>query len=341
MEGVELRKRILIVAMLLVLLIGATACGKTDTDTQASSNEIFENAKANEKASDIVPEDDIAVDDALTSAQLPAGGAVVFPEGQVPFEINLKDPGNIIVSMYLKLFDPEGNKEVQAILFDEAESPIAICAAFPGGQSAAYCSICMNDGTEIISSTGYSDCIDMDNNVVANSFWFDKDEAVVSTLEKSAKYILITEPDCEYSGMRISAEGIIIADVIEDSEAVSQDEQNSSEVSADVLVNYVGEYTDNSGNSFTVADAGLGYGIHELKLYSADGWPEYADNDGVRFYDTPTISSVKQSEDYVIVETISQYTASVGKFRFLSDGTVEVSYKEGTITTPFNGVFHK
>jgi len=78
-----------------------------------------------------------------------------------------------------------------------------------------------------------------------------------------------------------------------------------------------------------------------LKLYSAAGWPEYSDNDGIRFYDTPTISSVKQGQDYIVVETISQYILSEGRFKFCSDGSVEVTYKGGVLTGDFSGRFSK
>ncbi len=336
-----MRKRLLTVAMLLALVIGANACGKTEENPKPSSNEFFEKAKADENTSDNVSEADETVGDASTVAQLPSGEAIVYPEGQGPFDISLKDPSNILVTMYLKLFDPEGNEAVQAIIYDESEKPIGLITAVPGGQEYSSCFIVLYSGTQISSSGGYSECIDSDNNKVANCYYIDKDETVISALTDSAKYILITEPECEFSGKRISTEGIVITDVVENSEDVSQDEQGASEGSSDVLANYVGEYTDDLGNSFTVADGGLGYAIHDLKLYSADGWPEDIDKEGVRFYDTPTISSVTQGEDFVLVETISQYIASVGAFKFLSDGTVEVSYGEGVITTPFNGTFSK
>lgn len=57
------------------------------------------------------------------------------------------------------------------------------------------------------------------------------------------------------------------------------------------LATFVGEYKNSNGDSFIIEqDNGTGeYKISQLKLYSAEGWPEETDSDGVRFYDTPTI----------------------------------------------------
>lgn len=125
-------------------------------------------------------------------------------------------------------------------------------------------------------------------------------------------------------------------------EKAEKGEISNVEVEADksVLANCMGKYTDGQGNSFEVSED-LGYGIYELKLYSAAGWPEYSDNDGVRFYDTPTISSVKQGNGYILVETISQYILAEGTFKFLSDGSVEVTYTGGVLTGDFTGKFTK
>ena len=345
-----MKKIILTVVMLFGMVTGIIACGKADGDSQVSSNEIFEKAKADETTSEKAKADEISSENAeankemtgdkLECIPLPAGDPVVFSVNEVPFEIDLSSPNNIIVTMFLKFFDPEGDKEVKAILYDESEHPIALCSVAPGGQSGAYCSIAMNDGTEIVSYSGYSDSIDDNNNVIANSFYLDKDANIVSKLVRNIKYILIAEPESEYSGKRISSNGIVIIEDDEYSDEPSQDE-NAEEVSIDVLANYIGEYTDSEGNSFKIADGGLGYGIYELKLYSAAGWPLDESLEGTRFYDTPTIDSIKQGADYVIVNTISQYITSEGTFKFLSDGTVEVIYSGGVLTGDFVGVFSK
>jgi len=125
-----------------------------------------------------------------------------------------------------------------------------------------------------------------------------------------------------------------------ESTETNQAEVGEKTVDKSVLANYAGKYTDSLGNSFEVRKD-FEYGIYELKLYSAAGWPEYSDNDGIRFYDTPTISSVKQGQDYIVVETISQYILSEGRFKFCSDGSVEVTYKGGVLTGDFSGRFSK
>lgn len=118
----------------------------------------------------------------------------------------------------------------------------------------------------------------------------------------------------------------------------SQDSEN--EVDMSVLEGYLGKYTDSLANCFELTKE-QGYGIKNLKLYSASGWPETIGVDGDRFYDTPTISSVKQGKDYVVVETISQYILAEGRFKFIFDGTVEVTYTGGVLQGTFTGTFTK
>ena len=70
-----MRKRLLTVAMLLALIIGANACGKTEENPKPSSNEIFEKAKADENTSDNVSETDENTSDNVSEADETVGDA--------------------------------------------------------------------------------------------------------------------------------------------------------------------------------------------------------------------------------------------------------------------------
>ena len=104
---------------------------------------------------------------------------------------------------------------------------------------------------------------------------------------------------------------------------------NQAQLDNSALASFVGEYRNSNGDSFIIEqDKGTGkYKIYMVKLYSAEGWPEDVDVDGVRFYDTPTIESITGDvNDMIVVETISQYTAAEGTFYLGVNGAADVHY---------------
>lgn len=120
----------------------------------------------------------------------------------------------------------------------------------------------------------------------------------------------------------------------------NENDVSEKEVDKSFLAGYVGKYTDSLGNCFELTQDSE-YEIKNLKLYSVSGWPETVGVDGDRFYDTPTISCVKQGKDYIVVETISQYILAEGCFKFYADGTVEVSYSGGVLSETYEGRFFR
>ena len=123
--------------------------------------------------------------------------------------------------------------------------------------------------------------------------------------------------------------------------ATADYEESLQEADNSILANYAGEYHDTGRDSFVIEmDNATGeYKITMVKLYSAQDWSEETDRDGERFYDSPIIESIKDCGDYIVVKTISQYTAANGTFKIHFDGTAEVEYTGFSSPTTSDGNF--
>lgn len=124
---------------------------------------------------------------------------------------------------------------------------------------------------------------------------------------------------------------------------INEDSGEEAQLDNSVLAAFAGEYKNTNGDSFLIEqDDGTGkYKISMVKLYSADGWPEDSDRDGVRYYDTPTIESITGNpDDMIIVETISQYTAGNGTFIIGVNGAADVKYNGYSSSADLNGNYY-
>lgn len=122
---------------------------------------------------------------------------------------------------------------------------------------------------------------------------------------------------------------LICAEFAQRANAAHDNSGNQAQLDNSALASFVGEYKNSNGDSFIIEqDKGTGkYKIYMVKLYSAEGWPEDVDVDGVRFYDTPTIESITGDvNDMIIVETLSQYSAGSGTFMIGVNGAADVKY---------------
>lgn len=164
------------------------------------------------------------------------------------------------------------------------------------------------------------------------------DEVGVAKVENSSDGIIVEKPVQEET----EAEDVVTY-ANADTNSADENSGDQAQTGNSVLAAFAGEYKNSDGDSFLIEqDNGTGeYKISMVKLYSAEGWPEDTDSDGVRFYDTPTIESITgDPNDMIIVETISQYTAGNGTFMIGVNGAADVKYRGYSSTAELNGNYY-
>lgn len=298
-----MKKRICMI-LLASLMICLSACGSKESSTFADE---VEAAKSESTNDGIIVEEPVQEETTLQNGNRER----MMDETPNNDVMNFADYDGLVYSRdydssYLSLLDA-GDKLTVYLVLDE---DINGNSGFFDGEVVLTADQCLTgDG-----NYSFRGIPSVDNSIKVD-FDFCPDGSVMVAANKDDGGYASCELRCEEFAQRANA--------------ANDNSGNQAQLDNSALASFVGEYKNSNGDSFIIEqDKGTGkYKIYMVKLYSAEGWPEDVDVDGVRFYDTPTIESIGGDvNDMIVVETISQYTAAEGTFYLGVNGAADVKY---------------